>query len=208
MLANRPSILGLTALAVISVLLILTILNFDRDPLVETNSPLAQSTSFPTLPPHLADITSAYTATLDPSKPTPYFIHTESQAIQYAKELSETETWVDHVVKRSNMQSYYEYFVIGEAQDMPFGDDLLWVVVFENSEVMALRQAAGHTALHAASDRGEELGEPGGYVAFLAFDDHGNVMGGGFLDKVDAEWNIIREATGWKTKASGIPEFP
>lgn len=122
--------------------------------------------------------------------------------------MTETDDWREYLVRRTNLQAYFDYFVLGESTPVLHGDDLIWVVIFENTELMALSQATGHTPLAAASDNGDELGLPGGYVAFLAFDDYGNVFGGGFLDKVNADGSLEYDPGDWKTRFAEIPEFP
>ena len=169
----------------------------------------ATASPFPTLPAHLAKITPVVTATWDARLPTPYFIDSEALAIQYTKELTETDDWEDYFIRRTNRQAYVNNFVFDVSTPVLDGDVLVWVVAFENTELMALWQAASHSGLAAVSEHGDELGMPGGYVAFLAFDDYGNVFGGGFLDSVDAEGNLRYGAGDWKASLmETIPEFP
>ena len=170
-----------------------------RRTISERSSTAAQVTVFPTNPPHLAAITPVFTATLDPSGPTPFFIDSEALAIQYVENLTETSVWVDHVVKRSNLQTFVNEFV-SESPSVPYGDDLVWIVIFESSTLMLLSQVV---------DRGDEWGRaPGGYVAFLSFDDHGNVFGSGFLDRVNRDGSVDYDAGDWKTRVETIEELP
>lgn len=168
----------------------------------------ATATPLPTWSAQLSAITPVAVSTYDPSLPTPYFINSEALAIQFAKELTETNDWSEYLVRRTNLQAYLDYFVLGVSTPVLHGDDLIWIVIFENTELMAVWQAAGHSGPAARSDYGDELGIPGGYVAFLAFDDYGNVFGGGFLDKVHADGSMKYDPGDWKTRfAAKIPEF-
>lgn len=145
------------------------------------------------------------------------WLYVESDAIEYAKSVTNTDTWNDHAVRRTTyrqLQYLLDTWVLFTVTPGPISmpeapaieDDnspALWVVAFENSERMRSKQIYGFLMMMPDEDPNELIGKK----AYIAFDELGNAEMVGTLDQFDNNGNAV--AVGPSLDAfANLPEVP
>ena len=130
--------------------------------------------------------------------PAAYSLDTRAKAKEYAEKVSSTSDWVTSAVRRVDHGSFLEALPEADrglgVRDLP-----MWLVAFENLEPMSASQFTYRGGLATLTEGGFESDHPRGYVAYLLFDEFGNVFAGSFFDPADRDWvDLILE----------IPELP